>query len=75
MKKPQVQPKNHTTEQNFNNLFQLNQTQILDKNVGYVSFDKEDILKQYDEINKKQHFGKAVLKEEWYLKNIFQKQF
>ena len=57
----------------MNNLFKLNETQILiaaDKNVGYVCIDKEDLLKQYDDINKKQHFGKVKIKEEWYLENM-----
>ncbi len=25
---------------------------------------------QYDEINKKQHFGEAKIKEDWYLTNM-----
>ena len=32
--------------------------------------DKEDLLMQYDEINKKQHFGEAKIKEDWHLKNM-----
>ena len=73
MKKQQQSKKNLPTEQNLNSLFQLNKTQILvaaDKNVGYVCIDKEDLLMQYDEINKKQHFGEAKIKEDWYLTNM-----
>ena len=73
MEKQQYCVKNLPTEQDLNSLFQLNQNQILvaaDKNVGYVCMDKEDLLMQYDEINKKQHFGESKIKEDWYLKNI-----
>ena len=62
------------TDQKLDKIFQLNQDQILiaaDKNVGYVCMDKDDLLKQYKEINEKQHFGKVNIREEWYIKNIF----
>ena len=32
--------------------------------------DKCDLLDQYTKINKKQHFGKANITEDWYTTNI-----
>ena len=38
--------------------------------MGYVCKDTEDLLKQYEEIIKKKHFGKTIIKEDWNLKQI-----
>ena len=54
-------------------ILSLNMDQILiaaDKNMGYVCIDPKDLWEQYEDINRKQHFGKVIMKEDWYLKNI-----
>ena len=38
-----------------------------DKNMGYMCIDTTDLLEQYEDINRKQHFGKVIMKEDWYL--------
>ena len=35
-----------------------------------MCIDRIDLLEQYNKINKKQHFGKANITEEWYIRNI-----
>ena len=63
------------TKKEIEELVKPNSDQILvaaDKNVGYVCMDKTDLLEQYDKINIKQHFGKAQITEDWYLRNITQ---
>ena len=39
-----------------------------DKNMGYMCIDTTDLLEQYEDINRKQHFGKVIMKEDRYLK-------
>ena len=56
-------------------MFKPKNSQIIvagDKNIGYVCLDKEDLLSQYLKINEKQHFGKAIITETWYIKNILE---
>ena len=68
-----VKKNNTEMETNLEEIFNLNNDQILvaaDKNMGYVCLDTEDLLKQYDDINMKQHFGKAIIKENWYIAQI-----
>ena len=76
--KMQLRNKNYgnlSTKKEIEELVKPNSDQILvaaDKNVGYVCMDKTDLLEQYDKINIKQHFGKAQITEDWYLRNITQ---
>ena len=66
---------NLSTKKEIEELVKPSSDQILvaaDKNVSYVCMDKTDLLEQYDKINVKQHFGKAHITEDWYLRNITQ---
>ena len=61
------------TEKQIENIFKPKICQIIvagDKNIGYVCLDKDDLLSQYLKINEKQHFGKAKIRESWYITNI-----
>ena len=73
IKKIKNKQKQNKLETDLEQVFNLNKGQILvaaDKNMGYVCIDTEDLLQQYEEINKKQHFGKINIREEWYLRNL-----
>lgn len=55
-------------ETDLEQIFNLNMDQILvaaDKNMGYVCIVTTDLIKQYEDINKKQHVGKINIREEW----------
>ena len=66
------QPQLHG-DQNYEAMFDLGPDLIIveaDKNLGYVCLTTQDLLKQYELINLKQHFGKINIKETWYINMI-----
>ena len=63
------QPQLHGV-QNYDAMFDLGPDLIIveaDKNLGYVCLTTHDLVKQYELINLKQHFGKSKIKETWYI--------
>ena len=64
------------TEREIKNLFNDENSTIVqsDKNLGFVNITNDELLNQFEKLNKKQHFVKATIIEEEYLNEIKKKK-